>query len=109
MRTIVGLGMQQSLPPRFGARARGLPRSDARVRPGHATRVRHGRELGSRRRSFGRMIILRFKIYPKPEKRDELMAALAAIIAPARATEGVITFDIARVLLDPDAFIATAV
>jgi quinol monooxygenase YgiN len=55
------------------------------------------------------MVILRFKIYPKPEKRDELMAALAAIIPPARATEGVITFDIARVLLDPDAFIATAV
>jgi quinol monooxygenase YgiN len=61
------------------------------------------------KKKHGRMIILRFKIYPKPEKRDELMVALAAIIAPARATEGVITFDIARVLLDPDAFIATAV
>jgi quinol monooxygenase YgiN len=28
---------------------------------------------------------------------------------PVRATEGVINFDIARVLLDPDAFIATAI
>ena len=37
------------------------------------------------------------------------MAALAEIITPARATEGVINFDIARVLLDPDAFIATAI
>ena len=55
------------------------------------------------------MVILRFKIHSKPEKRDELMAALAEIISPARATEGVINFDIARVLLDPDAFIATAV
>jgi quinol monooxygenase YgiN len=37
------------------------------------------------------------------------MAALAEIITPARATQGVIEFDIARVLRDPDFFIATAV
>jgi quinol monooxygenase YgiN len=55
------------------------------------------------------MVILRFKIHSKPDKSDELMAALSEIIPPARATEGVINFDIARVLLDPDAFIATAV
>jgi quinol monooxygenase YgiN len=55
------------------------------------------------------MVILRFKIRSKPDKRDDVMAALTAIIAPARATEGVIHFDIARALLEPDAFIATAV
>jgi quinol monooxygenase YgiN len=55
------------------------------------------------------MIILRFKLRSKPDKSDEVMAALAEIIPSARATEGVINFDIARVLLDPDAFIATAV
>jgi quinol monooxygenase YgiN len=55
------------------------------------------------------MIILRFKIRSKPDKSDEVMAALAEIIPPARATQGVIDFDIARVLLEPDAFIATAV
>jgi quinol monooxygenase YgiN len=55
------------------------------------------------------MVILRFKIRSKPDKSDELTAALAEIITPARATEGVISFDIARVLLDPDSFIATAV
>jgi quinol monooxygenase YgiN len=55
------------------------------------------------------MVILRFKIHSKPDKSDELMAALAEIITPARATEGVINFDIARVLGDPDWFIATAV
>ena len=44
------------------------------------------------------MIILRFKIRSKPDKRDDLMAALAEIITPARATEGVINFDLARVL-----------
>jgi quinol monooxygenase YgiN len=55
------------------------------------------------------MVILRFKIRSKADKSDELMAALAEIITPARATEGVINFDIARVLLEPDSFIATAV
>jgi quinol monooxygenase YgiN len=55
------------------------------------------------------MVILRFKIHSKPDKSDELMAALAEIITPARATEGVVEFDIARALLDLDSFIATAV
>jgi len=55
------------------------------------------------------MIILRFKIRSKPDKSDELMSALADIIAPARATKGVINFDIARDLLEPDSFIATAI
>ena len=55
------------------------------------------------------MVILRFKIHSKPDKSDELMAALGEIITPARATEGVISFDIARALIDPDSFIATAI
>ena len=55
------------------------------------------------------MLILRQKMVAKPDKSDELMAALAEIVTPARATEGVISLDIARVLLEPDSFIATAV
>ena len=55
------------------------------------------------------MVILRFKIQSKPDKSDEVMAALAEIITPARATEGVISLDIARVLNEPDSFIATVV
>jgi quinol monooxygenase YgiN len=55
------------------------------------------------------MLILRQKMRAKPDKSNELMAALAEIIAPARDTEGVISLDIARVLLEPDSFIATAV
>ena len=35
------------------------------------------------------MVILRFKIHSKPDKSDELMAALAEIITPARAMEAV--------------------
>jgi quinol monooxygenase YgiN len=55
------------------------------------------------------MLILRQKMRAKPDKSDELMAALAEIIEPARATDGVISLDIARVLLEPDSFIATVV
>ena len=55
------------------------------------------------------MVILRFKVTSNPDKSDELMSALAEIITPARATNGVINFDIARDLLDPDSFIATAI
>ena len=55
------------------------------------------------------MLILRQKMLAKPAKSDELMAALAEIIAPARATQGVISLDIARVLVEPDSFIATVV
>ena len=55
------------------------------------------------------MLILRQKMQAKPDKSDEFMAALAEIIAPARATNGVINFDIARDLLDTDSFVATAV
>jgi quinol monooxygenase YgiN len=55
------------------------------------------------------MVILRFKVHSKPDKSDELMAALAEIITPARATDGVVELDIARVLGEPDSFIATAI
>jgi quinol monooxygenase YgiN len=55
------------------------------------------------------MIILRQKMRSKQDKSDDVMAALAAIIAPARATPGVMYLDIARDLLDHDSFIATAV
>jgi quinol monooxygenase YgiN len=55
------------------------------------------------------MIILRQRMRSKPDKRDEVMAALAAITAPARATQGVVSLDIASDLLDPDAFVATGI
>ena len=55
------------------------------------------------------MIILRQRMRSKPDKRAEVTAALAAIMAPARGTHGVISLDIARDLLDPDAFVATGI
>ena len=55
------------------------------------------------------MLILRQKMVAKPDKSEELGAALAEIIGPGRSVEGVISLDIARVLHEPDAYIATVV
>ncbi len=55
------------------------------------------------------MIILRQQMRSKPERTEDVWAALAAIVPGARATQGVISLDIARDLLDPDSFIATGV
>src|SRR2546429_9643876 len=55
------------------------------------------------------MVILRQQMRSKPERTEDVWAALAAIVPGARATPGVITLDIARDLLDPDSFVATAV
>jgi quinol monooxygenase YgiN len=55
------------------------------------------------------MIILRQKMRAKPERTHDVLAALTAIIPGARATQGVISLDIARDLLDPDSFVATGI
>src|SRR5438132_9490131 len=49
------------------------------------------------------------KVKFQPEKTEQVMAALRVVIAPARGAEGVIRFDIARDLTDPNSFIATEV
>jgi quinol monooxygenase YgiN len=55
------------------------------------------------------MIVVRFKVQCQPDKTTALKDAFTAVIAPARATNGVITFDIAQDVTDPDTFIATEV
>ena len=55
------------------------------------------------------MIVVRFRVQCRAEKADELAAAFSAVIAPARGTAGVISFDIARDLSDSNVFIATEV
>jgi quinol monooxygenase YgiN len=55
------------------------------------------------------MIVVRFKVQCRPEKTEQVKAAFEQVIAPSRAVEGVISFDIARDLADPDSFIATEV
>ena len=55
------------------------------------------------------MIVLRFKVQCRPEKTDAVVAALTEVVAPSRAVEGVVSFDIARDLSDPNVLIATEV
>ena len=55
------------------------------------------------------MIIGRFSIQASPERADEVAAAMAAVEAPSRALPGVLHFDIARSLTDPNTFIAVEV
>ena len=55
------------------------------------------------------MIVVRFKVKSQPERTKEVRAAFAQAIAPSRGVAGVISFDIAHDLDDPDCFIATEV
>lgn len=55
------------------------------------------------------MIVVRFKVQCRPEKTEQLKAAFHDVIAPSRVLAGVISFDIARDLADPNAFVATEV
>ena len=55
------------------------------------------------------MIVVRFKVKCKPEKSEQLCAAFEAVVGPSRTVEGVLNFDIARDLTDPNVFIATEV
>src|SRR5919108_188403 len=55
------------------------------------------------------MIVLRFKVNCRPEKTEEALAAFRAVIAPSREVEGVISFDIARDLVDPNSVVAVEV
>ena len=55
------------------------------------------------------MIIGRFKIQCQPERTEEIAAVIAAVEAPSRELPGVIHFDIARSLSDPNSFIAVEV
>jgi quinol monooxygenase YgiN len=55
------------------------------------------------------MIVIRFKVQCRPDRIDETLEALAAVVGPSRKVDGVISFDIARDLLDPYTIIATEV
>jgi quinol monooxygenase YgiN len=55
------------------------------------------------------MIVVRFKVQVRPDKSEEVMAALAAAVSPSRAVDGVISFDIGRDVTDPNSFVAVEV
>jgi quinol monooxygenase YgiN len=57
----------------------------------------------------GVIIVVRIKVTSRPEKTDEVVAALAEVVAPSREVAGVISFDVGRDVTDPNTFVATEV
>ena len=55
------------------------------------------------------MLVVRFKVQCKPEKTEQALAAFREMIAPSRGVDGVVSFDIARDLADPNSVIAVEV
>jgi quinol monooxygenase YgiN len=47
------------------------------------------------------MIVARFQVQCRPERTEEMAAAIAAVEAPSRALPGVVHFDVARSLTVP--------
>jgi quinol monooxygenase YgiN len=55
------------------------------------------------------VIVVRFKLRCSPDNAEEVRGLLAAVQSASQVVPGVISFDIGRDLLDPNAFIATEV
>jgi quinol monooxygenase YgiN len=55
------------------------------------------------------MIVVRFRAQVQESRIDEALAAFAAVVGPSRELDGVISFDVARDVLDPNTLIATEV
>jgi quinol monooxygenase YgiN len=55
------------------------------------------------------MIVLRFKVQCRPDQTERALGAFRAVVAPSRKVTGVISFDVARDLEDPNSIIAVEV
>lgn len=55
------------------------------------------------------MIVVVFKVSCRAEKLAEAVRAFERVIAPSRALEGVVSFDVAQDLSDPASLVATEV
>lgn len=55
------------------------------------------------------MIIGRFKVQARPDRDEELAAAIAAVEGPSRRLRGVLHFDVARSLTEPQTYVVTEV
>jgi quinol monooxygenase YgiN len=55
------------------------------------------------------MLVIRFRVHVQPEKIDEAVEAFRAVVPPSRELDGVISFDIARDILDPNCIVTTEV
>ncbi len=52
------------------------------------------------------MIIARFEVRCRPERTEQVAAAMVAVVAPSRALAGVARFDVTRSLTDPNTLFA---
>ena len=55
------------------------------------------------------MIVGRFEVQCRPDRTEEVAAAIAAVEAPSRELPGVVHFDVARSLTDPNTFVGIEV
>jgi quinol monooxygenase YgiN len=55
------------------------------------------------------MIVLRFRAQCKPEQIDEALSAFRQVVTPSRELQGVISFDVAQDVTDPNTVIAVEV
>jgi len=55
------------------------------------------------------MIVARFRVQCRPDRTEDVAAAIAAVEAPSRTLSGVVHFDVARSLTDPNTLIALEV
>ncbi len=55
------------------------------------------------------MIVLRFRVQVQAARIYEALDAFRAVVGPSRALDGVLSFDVARDLLDPNVVVATEV
>jgi len=55
------------------------------------------------------MIVIRFKVQCQPDRLEEALAAFAAVVSPSREIDGVISFDVARDVVDPNSILAVEV
>lgn len=55
------------------------------------------------------MIVARFQVECRPERTEEMAAALQAVEGPSRRLPGVVHFDVTRSLTDPHVFVVLEV
>ncbi len=55
------------------------------------------------------MVIVRLKVQCRPDRTEELLEAMKALVGPSRAMPGVVHFDLARDVTDPNSLLAIEV
>jgi quinol monooxygenase YgiN len=57
----------------------------------------------------GAVLVVRFKVQCQPDKTEQMVTTMARVVGVARSLPGVLHFDIARDISDPNSLVATEV